>query len=65
MTRASWQGCVNPLHWCGSRQVDCRHQVEPAPAEMVQRYGAEATSYGFVSNLRSPEARNSSNERCV
>ena len=25
--------------WC----KDCRHQVEPDPAEMVERYGAEMT----------------------
>jgi Zn finger protein HypA/HybF involved in hydrogenase expression len=25
--------------WC----KDCRHQVEPDPAEMAQRYGAEMT----------------------
>ena len=25
--------------WCN----DCRHQVEPDPAEMAERYGAETT----------------------
>jgi Zn finger protein HypA/HybF involved in hydrogenase expression len=25
--------------WCR----DCRHQIEPDPAEMVERYGAETT----------------------
>jgi hypothetical protein len=28
---------VRLIVWCG----DCQHQVEPSPAEMVARYGAE------------------------
>jgi hypothetical protein len=28
---------VRLIVWC----VDCRHQVEPDPAEMAERYGAE------------------------
>jgi hypothetical protein len=28
---------VRLMVWC----LDCRHQVEPDPAEMVERYGAE------------------------
>jgi hypothetical protein len=43
------RGCIKPtvyplfaarvrlIVWC----MDCRHQVEPDPAEMVQGYGAE------------------------
>jgi hypothetical protein len=30
-------GHVRLIVWC----LDCRHQVEPDPAEMVERYGAE------------------------
>jgi hypothetical protein len=30
---------VRPIVWCW----DCRHQVEPDPAEQAQRYGAEMT----------------------
>jgi Zn finger protein HypA/HybF involved in hydrogenase expression len=30
---------VRLIVWC----LDCRHQVEPDPAEMAQRYGAEMT----------------------
>ncbi len=28
---------VRLIVWC----LDCRHQVDPDPAEMVERYGAE------------------------
>ena len=30
---------VRLIVWC----KDCRHQIEPGPAEMAQRYGAETT----------------------
>ena len=30
---------VRLIVWC----KDCRHQVEPDPAEMAQQYGAETT----------------------
>lgn len=30
---------VRLVVWC----LDCRHQVEPEPAEMAERYGAEMT----------------------
>jgi Zn finger protein HypA/HybF involved in hydrogenase expression len=30
---------VRLIVWC----KDCRHQIEPDPAEMAQRYGAETT----------------------
>jgi Zn finger protein HypA/HybF involved in hydrogenase expression len=30
---------VRLIVWC----LDCRHQTEPDPAEMVERYGAEMT----------------------
>ena len=30
---------VRLIVWC----LDCRHQVEPDPAEMAARYGAEMT----------------------
>lgn len=30
---------VRLIVWC----LDCRHQVEPDPAEMAERYGAETT----------------------
>jgi hypothetical protein len=30
---------VRLIVWC----LDCQHQVEPAPAEMAERYGAEMT----------------------
>jgi hypothetical protein len=30
---------VRLIMWC----LDCRHQVEPDPAEQPQRYGAETT----------------------
>ena len=30
---------VRLIDWC----KDCRHQIEPDPAEMAQRYGAETT----------------------
>jgi hypothetical protein len=30
---------VRLIVWC----QDCRHQVEPDPAEMAQRYGPETT----------------------
>jgi hypothetical protein len=30
---------VRLIVWC----LDCRHQVEPDPAEMAERYGAEMT----------------------
>ena len=30
---------VRLIVWC----LDCRHQVEPAPAEIAERYGDETT----------------------
>jgi len=30
---------VRLIVWC----LDCRHQIEPDPAEMAKRYGAEMT----------------------
>jgi hypothetical protein len=30
---------VRLIVWC----KDCRHQIEPDPVEMAQRYGAETT----------------------
>jgi hypothetical protein len=30
---------VRPIVWCR----DCRHQVEPDPAEMARRYGPQTT----------------------
>jgi Zn finger protein HypA/HybF involved in hydrogenase expression len=30
---------VRLIVWC----KDCRHQIEPDPAELAQRYGAETT----------------------
>jgi hypothetical protein len=30
---------VRLIVWC----LDCRHQVEPDPVEMAERYGAEMT----------------------
>ena len=33
--------------WC----LDCHHQVEPDPAEMVERYGAETTVSDWHSRL--------------
>jgi hypothetical protein len=38
--------------WC----LDCRHKVEPDPAEMVARYGAERASQNLRGlNGRSPD----------
>lgn len=40
--------------WC----EDCRHQVEPDPAEMAERYGAETTvpdQAARVLSMRQPE----------
>jgi hypothetical protein len=34
--------------WCR----DCRHQVEPDPAEMAKRYGAETTVHYWRERLR-------------
>ena len=36
---SSVAACVCLIVWCR----DCRHQVEPDPAEQAQRYGAEMT----------------------
>jgi hypothetical protein len=33
--------------WC----KDCRHQVEPDPAEMAERYGAETTVPDWAARL--------------
>jgi hypothetical protein len=33
--------------WC----KDCRHQVEPDPAEMAERYGAEMTVPDWAARL--------------
>jgi hypothetical protein len=38
---------VRLIVWC----LDCRHQVEPDPAEMAQRYGAEMTVPDWQSRL--------------
>jgi Zn finger protein HypA/HybF involved in hydrogenase expression len=34
--------------WC----LDCRHQVEPDPAEMAERYGAAMTLQDWRERLR-------------
>jgi hypothetical protein len=31
---------VQLIVWCG----DCQHQIEPDPAEMAERYGAELSA---------------------
>jgi len=33
---------------------DCRHRVEPDPAEMAQRYGAESSTVATVTPYRGP-----------
>lgn len=38
---------VRLIVWC----LDCRHQVEPDPAEMGERYGAEMTVPDWRSRL--------------
>ena len=38
---------VRLIVWC----LDCRHQVEPDPAEMAERYGAEMTVPGWRTRL--------------
>jgi len=39
--------------WCSY----CRHQVEPNPAEMAERYGAEATVQDWAKRLVSPQCQ--------
>jgi Zn finger protein HypA/HybF involved in hydrogenase expression len=38
---------VTLIVWC----KDCRHQVEPDPAEMAARYGAETTVTDWAARL--------------
>jgi hypothetical protein len=38
---------VRLIVWCR----DCRHQVEPDPAEMAERYGAETTVLDWKARL--------------
>jgi hypothetical protein len=38
---------VRLIVWC----KDCRHQVEPDPAEMAQQYGAETTAPDWSARL--------------
>jgi hypothetical protein len=38
---------VRLIVWC----LDCRHQVEPDPAEMAERYGAETAVPDWHSRL--------------
>jgi hypothetical protein len=38
---------VRLIVWC----KDCRHQIEPDPAEMAQRYGAETTVLDWSARL--------------
>jgi len=38
---------VRLIVWC----LDCRHQVEPDPAEMAKRYGAETSVPDWHSRL--------------
>jgi hypothetical protein len=39
---------VRFIVWCR----DCRHQVEPDPAEMAERYGAATTAQVWYERLR-------------
>jgi hypothetical protein len=39
---------VRLIVWCR----DCRHQVEPDPAEMAERYGAELSVLDWHQRLR-------------
>jgi hypothetical protein len=39
---------VRLIVWCR----DCRHQVEPDPAEMAERYGAEMSRTAVSQTLR-------------
>jgi Zn finger protein HypA/HybF involved in hydrogenase expression len=39
---------VRFIVWC----KDCRHQVEPDPAEMAERYGAATTAQDWYERLR-------------
>jgi Molybdopterin oxidoreductase len=48
---------VRLIVWC----LDCRHQVEPDPAEMAARYGAEMT----VPDWRVPACASSMSARSV
>ena len=41
---------VRLIVWCKA----CRHQVEPDPAEMAQRYGAESSTVATVTPYRGP-----------
>ena len=38
---------VRLIVWC----LDCRHQVEPDPAEMAERYGAEMSVLDWRTRL--------------
>ena len=40
-------GPLRLIVWC----KDCRHQVEPNPAEMAERYGAETTVLDWAKRL--------------
>ena len=42
---------VRFIVWCR----DCRHQVEPDPAEMAERYGAATTVQDWSERLRCAE----------
>ena len=39
---------VGFIEWC----LDCRHRVEPDPAEMAERYGAENECAGLEITAR-------------
>jgi hypothetical protein len=41
---------VRLIVWC----LDCHHQVEPDPAEMAERYGAEMTVPDCTPGLSAP-----------
>jgi hypothetical protein len=43
---------VRLIVWC----KDCRHQIEPDPAEMAQRYGAETPVPDWRERLICPNA---------
>jgi hypothetical protein len=38
---------VRLIVWC----LDCRHQIEPDPAEMAERYGAKTTVIDWHTRL--------------
>jgi hypothetical protein len=47
MTLGNAAARVRLIVWC----LDCRHQVEPDPAEMAERHGAEMTIPDWHSRL--------------